>query len=747
MIDYFAQEVENAPRDYFADEVINQSPTQPKSITNPIIAAVKSASEIIPGTLFATQYWKQGGPFNSQAIQEANKIVEPIEQAKVEGVPAQLAYGAVQAAPLVAGVANPFMSGAGKVLLASRGIPVAGRILSAPIVRSGLGFAGYEAAKNLAGGQIQNIPEAAKQGAISGALFHGGAKLGSTVIGKPLQQITKFGNRIGSAIGAGGVSAATSSPDQRVSSGILGAAFGAKYPTEPLGNKTPGKLVSEATGIYRSILRPTQGEVKKIEVIKGGDINKYYTLAAKERLPIERTQDKKLDTTKAREILSEKVSDLSDQLDTILKSNKYDRFDLQAIGTKAKIKSSKEIKNASEAETAKSQIQDYIDSEMRRYKTRYVSASQLNRIKQGMWSVGYDALRPTAQQNARRLGYFIRDTIEKAFPENSIRSLNRKSGDYQTLISLLENAQGRVVKGGRLGGYVSRTIGAVAGSKVPIIGPIAGAYLGGKVSDIMQNPEVATRTAGNKIRQAERLSNPRYPLDEAIVRQNKKLLGNKGELNLTPLHEEARKYKTPEEFVKSQNTVFHGTGTKFNKFDDTMRGTITGAKSAQGAIWFTDDLKTAQAYSTHAAETGVVKKALAEADALEKIAKKSGKQSDWNKYDAKLAEAEKLDTYEASFERRKDANVKEAILNGDFYEIDAQGKTPQELSSEGDIDSWLNKQIKKAKKLGKDGIKITNLDDAVGLYDHPATHYGIFKSNNIIEKSYLTRIWNEAHGK
>jgi hypothetical protein len=201
--------------------------------------------------------------------------------------------------------------------------------------------------------------------------------------------------------------------------------------------------------------------------------------------------------------------------------------------------------------------------------------------------------------------------------------------------------------------------------------------------------------------------------------------------------------KSFEEFWNNQEPVYHGTGVKFDNFDDSMRGSLTGAKSAENAIWFTDDVRTAKAYSIYSAEEGVVKKAYKEADELEKIAKKTNKESDWDKYDKKIEEAEKLADYEKTFERRKKANVKEVKIEGDLYEVDAKGKSPQELSKEGDIDSWLDEQIQEAKKLGKDGVKINNLDDAVGLYDRPATHYAIFDSKNIKTKSQLKQLWDK----
>lgn len=177
--------------------------------------------------------------------------------------------------------------------------------------------------------------------------------------------------------------------------------------------------------------------------------------------------------------------------------------------------------------------------------------------------------------------------------------------------------------------------------------------------------------------------------------------------------------------------VFHVSGTSFDQFNDALRGSITGAKSAKGAIWFTDNERVAKAYSVYAAETGPVSQKLREADAAEKIAQRTGKKADWDKYDALVREAEALDTYEQQLARREKATVKKATIKGNFLEVDAGGKTPQEFSADEDIDSWLNEQIKKAKAAGKDGLVIKNLDDAVGLDNAPSTHYAVFSTKSI----------------
>jgi len=200
-----------------------------------------------------------------------------------------------------------------------------------------------------------------------------------------------------------------------------------------------------------------------------------------------------------------------------------------------------------------------------------------------------------------------------------------------------------------------------------------------------------------------------------------------------------------DEWVKGQGeTVLHGTADKFDAFGDNMKGSITGAQSAKGAIWFTPDAPTAKAYSVYAAESGPINKLMEQQKVLEKIAQKSGKNSDWAKVDKLTQEIDDLGGYDATYQRRLDnANVKEAVVKGDFLTVDAKGKSPQELSKDGNIDSWLNVQLEKARAMGKDGVVFKNLDDAVGLYDRPATHYAIFDSKNIKTRSQLKAEWDK----
>jgi hypothetical protein len=184
--------------------------------------------------------------------------------------------------------------------------------------------------------------------------------------------------------------------------------------------------------------------------------------------------------------------------------------------------------------------------------------------------------------------------------------------------------------------------------------------------------------------------------------------------------------------VMSRIKAYHGTANDFDVFDPSMGGKATGAESGKQATWFTDDPRVARGYAAYAAENAPVMRKLKEADALERVARRSGKESDWQKHYDALEEAEKLEA--GGYERKmQNARLLEVDIpdKSDLMIIDAAGKTPQELSANADIDSWLSAQLKKAKQSGKQGVQIQNLDDAAGLANAPATHYALFDPSGV----------------
>ena len=194
--------------------------------------------------------------------------------------------------------------------------------------------------------------------------------------------------------------------------------------------------------------------------------------------------------------------------------------------------------------------------------------------------------------------------------------------------------------------------------------------------------------------------------------------------------------------VMSRIKAYHGTASDFDVFDPKVRGASTGAQSAKEATWFVDDPRVARGYATYAAEDAPIQAKLREAEKLEKIAQRTGKQSDWERYDNALLEAESLE--QTSYERREQlAKLLEVDIpdDTDFMVLDAKGMTPAQLSKNQDIDSWLNSQLKNAKREGKAGVKIKNLDDAAGISNAPATHFALFDPTGvkIVDKQKLVK--------
>lgn len=283
--------------------------------------------------------------------------------------------------------------------------------------------------------------------------------------------------------------------------------------TGKLLTKTPEKLVQEATSAYRTVLRPTQGEIKNIEVRNFKDINDSFKLAAEEKLPIESTPDKKLNTEKARAQLADKQAAIHESLNNLLENN-HNFFDLTKVAEQAKIALRDKFKNALEYKSAKAEVDDFINAEIENNgSSPVVSAKKINDIKQGMWQVGYNAMEPTASKTARMIGHVAKEEIEKGIADPAIKALNTKSGQYATLNNILENAHGRVVPGGRLGGYFSRAIGAIVGHStgIPIAGPVIGEHVGGKIAEMIQSPERISRIAAQKMTKAEKLLAPKTP--------------------------------------------------------------------------------------------------------------------------------------------------------------------------------------------------------------------------------------------
>jgi hypothetical protein len=85
------------------------------------------------------------------------------------------------------------------------------------------------------------------------------------------------------------------------------------------------------------------------------------------------------------------------------------------------------------------------------------------------------------------------------------------------------SVRGQTVKGGRLGGYAMRAIGAVAGSHYGPLGSVGGSIIGGLVNDVLVNNTLGSSLKMNLIRSITD--------DPAILAQAEKLAGDLHQLN------------------------------------------------------------------------------------------------------------------------------------------------------------------------------------------------------------------------
>jgi hypothetical protein len=150
------------------------------------------------------------------------------------------------------------------------------------------------------------------------------------------------------------------------------------------------------------------------------------------------------------------------------------------------------------------------------------------------------------------------------------------------------------------------------------------------------------------------------------------------------LTQEARKYKTAEEFVKTQKPLYHGTDQQFETFDKSLAGEVQPSDWGEG-IYFTDNKENAKSFAQVAGGDIV----------MERYAP-----------GVKFADGEKL---------LKDPDFMAALDDGMGF------VTPAEYIA----------------KKGYGGVKFTN--------PQGFTEYVVYDPENIKTNSQLTDIYNKAH--
>lgn len=509
-MDYFSKEISTSPADSNLGALqFNANHPILASTIAPLTKGAYEAAKFVPGfqdILSSPQInGKSFGPDLNKMIQNWNPINNFNPVAKTIS---DVSYGLGNAVPTIA-MANPLVRGAGMLPL----IGTAGRLGLRGITPTALGFGAFEGGK--AGVEGRPIAPAAAQGAISGAEYATGGKIGSAIAGRianPLAKaiggdagktIEKISPRVGAGIGMAATGAMTAPPEQKISNAIVGGAL-ALNPLNAITQQQYNDVLDTAAKGYQTVLNPGKN-ILNSQI----DVSNAMKTLAKEGVVIKSDVNHKLDNSLAIQQLQEANRPHFDLLKKIVSSDPHKQFDLEEIRNDAKKQMEPYYKNAEDLRMAMGQVDSGIDAEIARH-GQFVSPLQSMAIKQGMYERAFDPLHPTSNEGSRAIGSALKNAIEQAFPTSGVAEINSKIGDNLEAIRLLEKTNGGIVQRGKIGKYAAQLTGAMALDKIPIIGPLIGGTIGGGVSDYINSPERITTGLSNRLKNFN-IINPDLP--------------------------------------------------------------------------------------------------------------------------------------------------------------------------------------------------------------------------------------------
>lgn len=316
------------------------------------------------------------------------------------------------------------------------------------------------------------------------------------------------------------------------------------------------------------------------------------------------------------------VDTIDTQVDSILTdSQKLHPIDQLEQHTIAKIRNNPDLMAGGKVNSTVTKLKNVFDD----YRASYgeeLTTTQINEIRKVMnrdWN-------PDTVDASRAVGDVAREIVYNTTPDLKVKELLRKEGELLSAKKYAETINGTKVVGGRLGNMAMRTAGAIMGAtieKAPVIGPVIGMIGGEYAARALQQTqfksawtELKSLLQSNSMvpSQSAKIT-PKTAITSKYTPQSVKDVGNpmptatkavqdyvkNPKLGLSmedvskPLLQEAKKYKTAEEFVKAQGTpVYRGAGTP--ELKETSGDLGTG-------VYFTKDNGLAK---TYAKDTGGV---------------------------------------------------------------------------------------------------------------------------------------------
>src|SRR3990167_5245289 len=363
-----------------------------------------------------------------------------------------------------------------------------------PVGAIGRGLSlGLKAAKPLAGAFAKPLARKALEfgtvGAGAGALQQAGG-----AIGEGAGAVETF-----QRAGGGAIAGAIGGVALPVAGRVIGKAV------TGLAKRTPTTRLQEMTRNLRT-LQNTYDEGIKRTKIDGKWVEKSNPIKTLgERKLVPNVVDAKVDATNIIDTLRGELETLaSPRSASLAKSRKtvaFNDFKRDVVRT---IQSSKELKNSGMVGTTMKKAESVL-GDFRTTFGKRMTLETLDNIRMTM-NKRYD---PDLKDVFRSIGDAARKHVYILDKESS--GILNKEGEILAAIRFAEALQGRAVKGGRLGGYVSSVLGAMVGAstQIPVAGPIIGAMGARSLDRAIRNLYFKTpgaKTAQKIISGSERLA-------------------------------------------------------------------------------------------------------------------------------------------------------------------------------------------------------------------------------------------------
>lgn len=286
--------------------------------------------------------------------------------------------------------------------------------------------------------------------------------------------------------------------------------------------KNAERQITKAKKAYSKATDVLAPRVRDFEENTGKKIGDFLVA---EQIPLEKNATKKgavIDTYGALKTIGSRVNQMGKIQEGFLKTRPQRDINLLELQKKVLPKLDETYSNASELFDAAEDVSKFFKEEITRYGGHLVDGVTANRIKQGMWSLGYNSGKPTSKKTARIIGNTIKDHLEDVYKNeagaNIYKDLNKKMGEYLAAKIALGKGglQGKTVRGGLLGRGINQIVGGVVGSKFGPLGSFVGAAGAGQFTDYLLNPERLTTNAVKLLKKQGKLPSYIKTVDEAL---------------------------------------------------------------------------------------------------------------------------------------------------------------------------------------------------------------------------------------